>query len=142
MQDIELFGDESSSAVLKRRKRFTLDQAERTLPLVKRVVADVVRVHAQASRLHAMLERIRDREQREQIEDELDTTVRRLEQLVDELTDIGCELRDYKRGIVDFVSTHQGRNIYLCWQLGQDRITGWQEIDVTTDAGKPIALLI
>ena len=45
------------------------------------------------------------------------------EELVDELNDVGVELKDYPSGLVDFVARHDGRDVYLCWKLGEERIT-------------------
>lgn len=141
MADIEFLGDESSLAVVRRRKHFTLQHANRTLPLVRRIVADVVATHARASELHNKLDYSMPRDRREQLEAELEVVVQRLDNLVDELTEIGCEIKDYRLGLVDFATRHNGRDIYLCWRLGEDRITRWHEIDVDFSAAKPLSLL-
>ncbi len=53
----------------------------------------------------------------------------KLEDFVDELSEIGCELKDYQTGLIDFVGRHEGRDVYLCWKLGEERITHWHEVD-------------
>jgi len=47
---------------------------------------------------------------------------------VDELGSIGVELKDYESGLIDFPGRHQGRDIYLCWKLGEDKVTHWHEL--------------
>ncbi len=52
--------------------------------------------------------------------------VRRL--LVD-LQATGIVLRDLDRGLVDFPALRDGREVYLCWELGEDRVAYWHEIE-------------
>src|SRR5438034_7787072 len=52
--------------------------------------------------------------------------------LTTEIGELGVELKDYSRGLVDFPSLRSGRVILLCWQLGDsNEIEWWQE----TEAG-------
>ncbi len=41
----------------------------------------------------------------------------------------GVILRDVDDGLLDFRSTFQGREIFLCWRLGESTINFWHEID-------------
>jgi hypothetical protein len=63
------------------------------------------------------------------IQSQLETCMTKLEDFVDELAEIGCELKDYQAGLIDFVGRHEGRDVYLCWKLGEERITHWHELD-------------
>lgn len=38
-------------------------------------------------------------------------------------------VRDLDRGLVDFPALRDGREVYLCWEEGEDEITHWHEID-------------
>lgn len=50
--------------------------------------------------------------------------------LTTELNDLGVELKDYSRGLIDFPSMREGRVVLLCWQLGEDeRIEWWHELE-------------
>jgi len=126
-------------ATVKARK-FTLEQANSALPLVKRIVADVVRTHAQAVALKQSLEQSTGTRQTA-LQDQLDDSIDRLGALVDELTGVGVELKDYETGLVDFVGQHEGRDVYLCWKLGEDRITHWHELNAGFAGRKPVSLL-
>ena len=74
-------------------------------------------------------------------ETELAGTLDRLQSLVDELTDVGCELKDYETGLVDFVGRHQGRDIYLCWKLGEAKIGYWHELQSGYSGRQPVSIL-
>lgn len=136
------FADESTITMARRRRRvFTLIEANRTLPLVKRIAGDIARTHAEARRLHAQLTRKMARNERQQIEAELDLVVTKLQNYVDELTDVGAELKDYQSGLIDFVSLHQGREVYLCWKLGEEQIGHWHELEAGFQGRQPVSIL-
>ena len=42
-----------------------------------------------------------------------------------ELEDEGIVLRDPDRGLIDFTALHNGREVLLCWQLGEDELAWW-----------------
>ena len=47
-----------------------------------------------------------------------------------ELDDIGVQLKDFDRGLVDFPSLREGRVVLLCWQLGEgDQLEWWHDMD-------------
>jgi hypothetical protein len=41
----------------------------------------------------------------------------------------GILLRDLDRGLVDFPSLREGREVYLCWVAGEADIAYWHELD-------------
>ena len=49
--------------------------------------------------------------------------------LLVELQEAGVVLRDLDRGLVDFPAVRDGREIYLCWELGEDRVEFWHELE-------------
>ena len=52
--------------------------------------------------------------------------VRRLLETVEEA---GIVLRDIDRGLVDFPALFQGREVYLCWEVGEDDVGYWHELE-------------
>jgi hypothetical protein len=38
-------------------------------------------------------------------------------------------LRDPETGLVDFPGERDGRPIFLCWRLGEERVEHWHEVD-------------
>src|SRR5258708_21375203 len=52
-----------------------------------------------------------------------------LRSLIDEVQVFGCELKDLDAGLIDFLSLRNGKEIYLCWLLGEDRINYWHYLD-------------
>ena len=67
-----------------------------------------------------------------------DILERELNALVATVAALGVEVKDLDRGLIDFRTIRRGREVYLCWMLGEgDRITWWHELD-TGFAGRKI----
>jgi hypothetical protein len=103
-------------------------------------VNDIVRTHAKVAALQGGLDRAAAREQHH-LQTDLDAAVTRLEDFVEELTEIGCDLKDYEAGLVDFIGRHEGRDVCLCWKLGEEAIGYWHELDAGFAGRQPIGTL-
>jgi len=123
------------------KRRFSLAEANSTLPLVKRIVGDIVRTHGLVLKYQGELERSPSSKDPSATQSRLDDAVNHLEDYVDELTDVGCELKDYQIGLIDFVGRHQRRDVYLCWKLGEESITHWHELDSGFAGRQPVSKL-
>ena len=125
---------------------FTLEEAERTLPLVRRIVADLVDAYpgwrAGVARYEALgLEaRPESGETAEMlaVRDEVASLAERIDGYLRELDRIGCVFKGFDAGLVDFRSLREDRPVYLCWRLGEERITHWHDIDGGFDGRQPI----
>ena len=59
--------------------------------------------------------------------------------LTTELHNLGVELKDYSRGLIDFPSMKSGRVVLLCWQLGEgDQIEWWHEAEAGFAGRQPL----
>src|SRR5262249_2131922 len=121
---------------------FTIEEANSALPLVRAIVADIVKKYAEVSERKARLDQIRKsrksasrgphdlyREEMGQVEDELDKEITILQEYIEELEELGVELKDINRGLIDFRSMMDGREVYLCWLLGEEEVGHWHELD-------------
>jgi len=45
------------------------------------------------------------------------------------LQDMGVQIKDFERGLVDFPHIRDGREVFLCWELNEDDIEFWHDID-------------
>ena len=52
-----------------------------------------------------------------------------LEDGVQEILDKGIIVRDVDRGLVDFPTQREGREVFLCWVGGEKKIDFWHETD-------------
>jgi hypothetical protein len=46
-----------------------------------------------------------------------------------ELEALEIVVRDLDRGLIDFPAVIEGREVYLCWELGEDEIGFWHDLE-------------
>jgi hypothetical protein len=120
------------------KKFFTVEEANRALPLVRAIVSDIVEqfgiVNDLRQRLSALATRNRKRraddpysEEVAQHEADMEAEESKLNAYMEELTKLGVELKGHD-GLCDFPSLRDGREVCLCWRLGEPEVLYWHEI--------------
>jgi hypothetical protein len=56
----------------------------------------------------------------------------------EQLEDLEVLVRDLDRGLVDFPSLVDGREVYLCWQLGEPDIRHWHGLESGYAGRRPL----
>lgn len=115
------------------RKYFTIAQAMRALPLVRRIASDIQAVEIQRRELiqwagTSLTEKNTDLDE-VGLGRKFEALSRDMVRLIAELSTIGVELKDPARGLLDFPAIFEGREILLCWQVGETGISCWHEVD-------------
>ena len=59
----------------------------------------------------------------------LKATAAELENLILQIRDLGCQLKDPEAGLVDFISVYKGKKVFLCWRQGEEEITWYHDIN-------------
>jgi hypothetical protein len=122
----------------KPRKYFTVESANKMLPLVRSIVTDIVAKFGELNELRNRLEILQGsrrealsdahREEVEEVERDFERRKNELQVLVDELRSLGVELKG-PEGLVDFPAQMDDREVYLCWKMGEPEVMFWHEID-------------
>ncbi|MBS3734405.1 MAG: DUF2203 domain-containing protein [Phycisphaerae bacterium] len=117
------------------RRWFTPQQADRALVLVRRVLADIVTLYRRLLDLQEAVEATEGAAggSAAAAREELIDTAERLHGCLAELDEIGVELKDWDRGVVDFPCRAGGREVRLCWRRGEPSVAHWH--DVHPDSG-------
>ncbi|MGQ9917211.1 MAG: DUF2203 domain-containing protein [Bryobacteraceae bacterium] len=55
-----------------------------------------------------------------------------------ELEAVGVEVKDLDLGLVDFPALYRGREVLLCWRLGEDDIGWWHGMEEGFRGRKPV----
>lgn len=126
---------------------FTVHEANELLPTLTAVLKDLIvkREKVQVRRRElAVLEvkaRSNGRESAStalQARESLENLLAEMNEQVDQITSMGCQLKDLAQGLIDFPAIRDGREVYLCWKLGEDRVAYWHEQEVGFADRKPL----
>lgn len=125
--------------------RFTIEAANRTLPLVRRIVSDAVRDYWRWQEKIREYEEVAANRQVDQPNEEADRLERETQQLardidgyIAEIRELGVEMKGIDSGLVDFPSEVNGRPVLLCWQLGEESVQYWHEEDAGFAGRQPV----
>jgi hypothetical protein len=120
-------------------KYFTREEAEARLAELRPLVEGLQRekllldeLRAQAKALEARLVGDGDRHQANllaQRREAIQHVERRMADGVERLEAFGVAMKDLEMGLVDFLSLRDGREVYLCWRVGEPRIGWWHPLD-------------
>ncbi len=121
------------------KRYFSVAEANATLPLVRAVVRDITELARSLRERHERLARVRPperghipeayQEELEQVRAEFEHDQERMQEYEKELRQLGIELKDYDKGLIDFPSRMNGREVYLCWRLGEPAVQYWHELE-------------
>jgi hypothetical protein len=114
------------------QKHFTVDEARALLPELRRAFHDAHRrrdvVHKTDQELGATLRQTGSDLGAQKVSGllmdmlQLNTQLRRIQEM-------GVQIKDFDRGLVDFPHLRDGREVFLCWELDEDDIAFWHDID-------------
>jgi hypothetical protein len=118
---------------------FTLLEAESLLPQVERLVRTLIKLKKEYETADAELSHINQRialtggmslprDEVQQIRTHKDTSVNGMKAAVENIQEMGCQLKDIETGLVDFPTLYRGEEVYLCWKLGESSIGFWHHV--------------
>ena len=118
-------------------RQFTLDEANALVPWLEETfqrLANMRREQTDAqSRLDELLEHrgsngsSSSNEAMQQAQGNVDRLARLMEEGFQDILAEGIIVRDVATGLVDFPSQREGREVFLCWIRGEERIDFWHE---------------
>jgi hypothetical protein len=114
------------------QKHFSLDEARALLPLLRQILKDA----------HRRRDCIREADEKlgQQLADtgadlggaKVSGLVLDLAQMNLQLArihELGVQIKDFDRGLLDFPHIRDGREVFLCWEMEEDDIEFWHDID-------------
>jgi hypothetical protein len=127
-------------------QRYTVDQANRTLPLVRRIVEDIVREHERWQDAIVQLDLLMTSARPDlpdprtpALERELQNIAREIDAFQGELEALDIQLKDRRIGLIDFPSELDGRRVLLCWRLGEPAVQFWHDEDAGYAGRQPLS---
>jgi hypothetical protein len=124
---------------------YTVDRANRTLPLVRRIVEDIVREHerwqdaiTRLDLLSSTTTALTDPELAT-LEREVQRIARDIDEFQGELEALDIQLKDRRIGLIDFPTELDGRRVLLCWRLGEPSVQYWHDEDAGYAGRQPLS---
>ena len=132
-----------------RRRHFTLQEALALLPRLTELLSALrAQRRALLEKERALVDhyhrRVRSNgqarggEELARLQAEVEAGRRALAEAAATVEALGCELKDVEQGLIDFPALRQGREIYLCWRLGEPTIAWWHEVDTGFAGRRPL----
>ena len=143
------------------QRYYTVAEVNRLIPTVQRLFAQVMQIRGQLKQLHHTLDQAGHPPTRADfaeggINEEIDPAlppevqserarfrglVAVLRDLLTEVQDTGCVIKDVEEGLVDWYALHQGREVFLCWRFGEAEVGYWHELSTGFSGRRPVAEL-
>jgi hypothetical protein len=131
------------------RRYFNLLEAEGLLPQVERLLRGLIRSKQEYEEVDADLSQIKQRiallggtvpphDRTLQLRQRKDAAARALKSTLEQIQEIGCELKDVDTGLIDFPTLYRDREVYLCWKLGESGIGYWHHVEDGFRGRRPI----
>jgi hypothetical protein len=120
---------------------FTLAEAQSLLPRLRTLLGEIGQEWNHVRDLNPKVQKARDNASFDGYSKsgpEYVEAVSHLMFLIQQIKDMGVLLKDADKGLCDFPYLRQGRVVYLCWQLGEERIEHWHSIDTGFASREPL----
>ena len=125
---------------------FTLEEAERTLPLLRRILTDLRAEYRTWQDAGAEYELLAAGTRAERGETEellaarraMTASADRISGFLDEIAAIGCLFKGFDAGLVDFYTLREDRLVFLCWRVDEDHITHRHDVESGYAGRQPV----
>ena len=130
---------------------FTLEQANDMLPTLEVRFTQVMQLRAQLRTVYQQLEEAGesptpDSLMRRDGDPHIVTLRGRFRALAEALAEevsvieeLGVAIKDLDTGLCDFLGEREGRDVWLCWRLGEKQVAHWHELDDGFSGRQPLA---
>jgi len=130
-------------------RRFTLDSARRILPVVRAKLEEAVRARQELEALRETFAAFRarahllggvqpDAAAAGRWQSGMRQAAASLQASLEELQALGVQVKDLEAGLVDFPTLYRGREVLLCWRLGEPDIAWWHGLEEGFRGRKPV----
>ena len=112
-------------------KYFTVEEANALLPKLKPLMKQLLNRRARASRLAQQQGHLLSDYRSNVGSADLSTLTQdfvAIDRLIAHIQAYGVLIKDVNGGLLDFLSERNGRDVYLCWKYGEDKIEFYHEL--------------
>ncbi len=118
-------------------KVFTVEEANQLIPVLRDLIHQLKEKQSQAVHIEAQIDALEivsgsgnsnSKKEIESLVKKHQNVVTDFYETIDKIQEFGCLLKDVETGLVDFYSLMDGKVVYLCWKLDEDKIDHWHEV--------------
>jgi hypothetical protein len=130
-------------------KTFTLSEAQTLLPVVEALLRRAQAAGARAGELEREMQELSQRifmsggmhvnvAQAARRRTEREKALQEARDTLAEMDEIGVQVKDLEKGLLDFPSVMEGHDVLLCWKLGEKEIGYWHTPEDGFAGRKPL----
>jgi len=116
----------------KPARYFTIEQANAVMRAIRPMVAEILEIRQaildKQPQVWPVLERAVGNGG-SKVASQVAREFNRMNSLVREIQATGAIFKDINAGLVDFPALREGREVFLCWQYGEESVAYWHELD-------------
>jgi len=136
-----LNGNTAYKLIDMQMKVFDLDTARETLVVIKPIVEEINIKRMELMEAYERLQEEQDPLERMYLESHVKDLEALINSLFRKIEALGGVIKGIDPILVDFLSFHKNRYIWLCWKEDEDTIMYWHELNEGFAGRKPISLL-
>lgn len=134
-------------AAIEMTRQYTVDEANELLPTLTALIEDLQRMRQRGEEITRDFAEFEARAAKNghgentnifDPDHNLEQMRNEIQQRFLYLQGIGVELKNIEYGIVDFPTRMFGRDVYLCWRLGEESVSYWHDTDAGFAGRQPL----
>jgi hypothetical protein len=112
-------------------KHYTRNEARALLPQIRTWLAAIVRLRDEVRKQEKRIEQLMKPgiDVGGNLVNEWVRTMARLKDVLVEFEQREIEIKDVDRGLIDFPALRDGKEVFLCWEMGEEDIEFWHDLD-------------
>ncbi len=117
-------------------KVFTIEEANDLLPILTELLSELQSKRDLAAEVEVQIDALEiagtsgqsSLQEMSRLMEEHRQAVNEFYNIVDQIHELGCFLKDPDLGLIDFYGLVDGQVVYFCWKMGEDQIHFWHEV--------------
>ncbi len=134
------------------KRYFTVEEANEMIPFLEATFTRIVQMRRQISEVYELLEMADAAPDSDDFEvaqpgaaasvihnrGTLKALIQTVEEEIARVRATGCLVKGIDHGLVDWYTHRNGRDVFLCWHLGEKEVTHWHDIKAGVKGRRPI----
>jgi hypothetical protein len=117
---------------------YDLDRANQRIPQLDGMLVTLRTQRDELRELKTTFDTTDDDEEKRRLRLRIQGLVDQMQATVARIDDWGITLRDIDTGLIDFPALASGRQVWLCWRLGEGPVEWWHELDAGFGGRRPL----